>query len=63
MVSGCVSQEGTTEEAVANIKEAIEVYMESLKDRGVLVPRSWKERWQCELDAQPYLAARWRVPQ
>ena len=31
---GCVSQGETTEEAVANIKEAIEVYLGSLNDRG-----------------------------
>ena len=32
---GCVSQGETTEEALANIKEAIEVYLESLKARGI----------------------------
>ena len=36
---GCVSQGETTEEAVANIKEAIEVYLESLKERGVPLPQ------------------------
>ena len=36
---GCVSQGETAEEAVANIKEAIEVCLESLKERGVLLPQ------------------------
>jgi len=35
---GCVSQGETAEEAVANIKETIEVYLESLKERGVPLP-------------------------
>jgi predicted RNase H-like HicB family nuclease len=36
---GCISQGETAEEAVANIKEAIEVYLESLKEGGVLLPQ------------------------
>jgi len=36
---GCVSQGETAEEAVANVKEAIEVYLESLKERGVPLPQ------------------------
>jgi len=32
---GCVYQRETTEEAMANIREAIEVYLESLKNRGI----------------------------
>jgi predicted RNase H-like HicB family nuclease len=35
---GCVSQGRTKEEAVANIKEAIEGYVEALKDDGLSVP-------------------------
>lgn len=35
---GCVSQGKTMEEALANIKEAIEVYLESLKERGLSSP-------------------------
>ena len=35
---GCVSQGETMEEALANIKEAIEVYLESLKERGLSSP-------------------------
>jgi predicted RNase H-like HicB family nuclease len=35
---GCVSQGETKEEALANIKEAIEVYLESLKERGLSSP-------------------------
>ncbi|MBI2836170.1 MAG: type II toxin-antitoxin system HicB family antitoxin [Chloroflexi bacterium] len=35
---GCVSQGDTTEEAMANIKEAIELYLESLKERNLPLP-------------------------
>ena len=35
---GCVSQGKTREEAVANIKEAIEGYIEALKEDGIPVP-------------------------
>ena len=33
---GCVSQGKTTEEAMTNIKEAIEVYLESPQQRKIL---------------------------
>ena len=36
---GCVSQGETTEEAMANIREAIEVYLDSLKARRIPVPQ------------------------
>lgn len=36
---GCVSQGETTEEAMVNIREAIEVYLESLKERGIPLPQ------------------------
>ena len=36
---GCVSQGGTSEEAMANIREAIEVYLESIKGRGIPLPQ------------------------
>ena len=36
---GCVSQGETTEEAMANIREAIEVYLESIKGRGLALPQ------------------------
>lgn len=36
---GCVSQGETANEAMANIKEAIEIYLESLKERGIPMPR------------------------
>lgn len=36
---GCVSQGETTEEALSNIKEAIEVYLESLRARGLSAPK------------------------
>lgn len=35
---GCISQGKTKEEAIANIKEAIEVYIESLQEDGLPVP-------------------------
>jgi predicted RNase H-like HicB family nuclease len=35
---GCVSQGETSEEALANIKEAIEVYLESIHSRGITLP-------------------------
>ena len=35
---GCFSQGDTREEALANIKEAIEAYIESLKLEGLPVP-------------------------
>ncbi|MBI5343903.1 MAG: type II toxin-antitoxin system HicB family antitoxin [Deltaproteobacteria bacterium] len=35
---GCVSQGRTKDEAIANIKEAIEIYIEGLKDEGQPVP-------------------------
>ena len=36
---GCVSQGETVEETLANIKEAIEVYLESFKQRGIGLPQ------------------------
>ncbi len=35
---GCISQGKTKEEAIANIKEAIEAYVESLIQDGLPVP-------------------------
>jgi predicted RNase H-like HicB family nuclease len=35
---GCISQGKTKEEAIANIKEAIEGYVETLKEDGLPVP-------------------------
>ncbi len=35
---GCVSQGKTRDEAIANIKEAIEAYVESLIQDGIPVP-------------------------
>lgn len=37
-LKGCVSQGQTKEEALKNIKEAMEVYIESLLDDGLPVP-------------------------
>lgn len=36
---GCVSQGETNEETTANIREAIEVYLESIKGRGLALPQ------------------------
>jgi len=35
---GCISQGKTREEAVANIKEAIQAYINALKEDGIAVP-------------------------
>jgi predicted RNase H-like HicB family nuclease len=35
---GCISQGETKEEAIANIKEAIEVYIAALEEEGLPVP-------------------------
>jgi predicted RNase H-like HicB family nuclease len=37
-LSGCISQGKTREEALANIEEAILLYVEVLQDRGEIVP-------------------------
>ena len=37
---GCVSQGQTREEAVGNIKEAIEAYVEALREDGLPVPEA-----------------------
>jgi predicted RNase H-like HicB family nuclease len=38
VLKGCVSQGKTKEEALRNIKEAIEVYIEALLEDGLPVP-------------------------
>ncbi len=38
LLPGCVSQGETEKEALENIKEAIEAYLESIKSRGVSIP-------------------------
>ena len=38
-LSGCYSQGETLEETLANAKEAIELYLEVLKEEGQSVPR------------------------
>ena len=35
---GCISQGGTRQEAIANIKEAIEAYVGALEEDGLPVP-------------------------
>ena len=37
-LSGCISQGDTFDETIANIKEAIELYIESLEADGLPVP-------------------------
>ena len=39
MLSGCMSQGKTTEEALQNIEEAIKGYLKVLKQRGQTVPQ------------------------
>ena len=36
---GCVSQGETAEEATANIREAIDVYLEGLRERKIALPQ------------------------
>ncbi len=38
-LSGCISQGKTKEEAVINIKEAIELYIEALQEDCLTVPK------------------------
>ena len=38
LLPGCISEGDTNEEAMANIKEAIELYMESLQADGEPIP-------------------------
>lgn len=38
LLPGCISEGDTKEEALANIKEAIEVYIESLEADGLAIP-------------------------
>ena len=45
---GCISQGATKEEAVANIREAIELYVETLAEDGFPVP---EERFETLLVA------------
>lgn len=35
---GCISQGHTKEEAIENVKEAIELYTEALQDQGLPIP-------------------------
>lgn len=41
---GCISQGKTKEEAITNIKEAIELYIEHLRARGEPVPEDHLDR-------------------
>ena len=45
---GCISQGQTREEAVVNIREAIQGYINALKDDGIAVP---EERFEAILIA------------
>jgi predicted RNase H-like HicB family nuclease len=40
---GCITQGNTRSEAIANVKEAIEVYLESLEAHGEPIPPSIHE--------------------
>jgi predicted RNase H-like HicB family nuclease len=41
---GCISQGKTKEEAIANIKEAIELYIEDMVENGEAVPEDQLDR-------------------
>lgn len=43
---GCISQSSTKQEALANIKEAIEAYIAALREDGLSVP---EDRFDAEL--------------
>jgi predicted RNase H-like HicB family nuclease len=45
---GCISQGQTKEEALENIREAIDLYVESLRQDGLSVP---EDRFQAEVVA------------
>ena len=50
---GCVSQGASKEEALANVKEAIEVYIEALLEDGLPVPTEvGKEAVEVEVTTQ-----------
>ena len=38
-LSGCYSQGETVEEALDNVKEAIELYLEALREEGAHIPK------------------------
>ena len=40
---GCISQGETREQAIANIKEAIDIYLNTLQGDGLPVPMEWFE--------------------
>ena len=40
---GCISQGRTKEEALANIKEAIDLYIETLEEQGRRIPKDQVE--------------------
>lgn len=42
---GCISEGDTLEEAKANIQEAIEVFIETLQERKVSVPKPSEDRY------------------
>jgi predicted RNase H-like HicB family nuclease len=41
---GCISQGKTKEEAIANIREAIELYIEDMRENGETVPEDQLDR-------------------
>ena len=46
-LKGCVSQGGTKEEAIKNIKEAMEAYVEALLEDGLPVPPNRGRQGYC----------------
>jgi antitoxin HicB len=44
-LAGCYSQGDTVEEALENIREAIEAYVESLKKHGEPIPAEYELTW------------------
>jgi predicted RNase H-like HicB family nuclease len=44
---GCISQGRTSDEALANVREAISLHEEVLRERGEPVPGDVQWRWLC----------------
>lgn len=41
VLPGCISQDRTKEEALANIKEAVELCLESMEEEGWALPKEY----------------------
>ncbi len=46
---GCRSQGASQAEALSNLKEAVELYIEVLEEKGEPLPEWWYENWEPDL--------------